>query len=144
MPPVANATRSLRRSDRPRRQTKQRALIWDVLAAANGDHLSVAEVEAAVRLAGSPLHRATVYRTLDRLVDDGLLTRTNLGHDGSHYEIAHHHRHHHLVCEHCGKVEHVRHQAVRSVFRGIEATSGFDLADATLSLHGRCCDCRRR
>ena len=144
MPPVANATRSLRRSDRPRRQTKQRALIWDVLAAANGDHLSVAEVEAAVRL---PAPRFIVQPCIARstgLVDDGLLTRTNLGHDGSHYEIAHHHRHHHLVCEHCGKVEHVRHQAVRSVFRGIEATSGFDLADATLSLHGRCCDCRRR
>jgi Fe2+ or Zn2+ uptake regulation protein len=32
-----------------RRQTKQRSLIWEVLIAADGRHLSVAEVETAVR-----------------------------------------------------------------------------------------------
>ena len=73
-------------SERPepvaRRQTRQRSLIWDVLAQADGGHLSAADVEVAVRAAGSPLHRATIYRTLDRLVDDGLLIRTNLGADG--------------------------------------------------------------
>ena len=144
MPSATDAKKPLRRADQPRRQTKQRTLIWDVLAAATGNHLSVADVEAAVRAAGSPLHRATVYRTLDRLVDDGLLTRTNFGHEGSQYEIAHRYRHHHLVCEHCGKVEHVRHQTMRSAIQRIEATSGFDLAQATLSLHGRCSDCQRR
>jgi Fe2+ or Zn2+ uptake regulation protein len=132
-------------SERPepvaRRQTRQRSLIWDVLAQAEGGHLSAAGVELAVRAAGAPLHRATIYRTLDRLVDDGLLIRTNLGSDGSQYEIAHDH-HHHLVCEGCGRVEHIRHDTVRRMIERIEADSGFELGDAHLSLQGRCADCR--
>ena len=124
-----------------RRQTKQRSLIWDVLTQADGQHLSVAEVETAVREGGSPLHRATIYRTLDRLVDDGLLVRTNLGPDRSTYEIAEDH-HHHLVCGECGRTEHVPHDLVRAAIARIEQQSGFDLATAQLSLHGRCRDCR--
>jgi Fur family ferric uptake transcriptional regulator len=132
-------------SERPepvaRRQTRQRSLIWDVLAQAEGGHLSAAGVELAVRAAGAPLHRATIYRTLDRLVDDGLLIRTNLGFEGSQYEIAHDH-HHHLVCGCCGRVEHIRHDTVRRMIERIEADSGFELGDAHLSLQGRCADCR--
>ena len=132
-------------SERPepvtRRQTRQRTLIWDALARADGGHLSAAGVEVAVRAAGSPLHRATIYRTLDRLVDDGLLVRTNLGSEGSRYEIAHDH-HHHLVCESCGRVEHISHDTVRRAIERIEADSGFELAGACLSLQGRCAGCR--
>jgi Fe2+ or Zn2+ uptake regulation protein len=124
-----------------RRQTRQRSLIWDVLANADGGHLSAAAVELAIRAAGSPLHRATIYRTLDRLVDDGLLIRTNLGADGSQYEIAHDH-HHHLVCESCGRVEHVSDDTVRYAIERIEADSGFELTGAHLSLQGRCSACR--
>jgi Fe2+ or Zn2+ uptake regulation protein len=144
MSAAASVQQPPRQSGLPRRQTKQRALIWDVLAASNGDHLSVAEVEAAVRAVGSPLHRATVYRTLDRLVEDGLLVRTNLGLEGAQYEIVQAGHHHHLVCEYCRKVEHVPHQAVRSAIRRIESTSGFDLTEAELSLEGRCRDCQPR
>jgi Fur family ferric uptake transcriptional regulator len=124
-----------------RRRTRQRSLIWEVLARANGGHLSVAEVEMAVRTSGPPLHRATIYRTLDRLVADGLLIRTNLGSDRSQYEIALHH-HHHLVCGECGHVEHVPHEIVCGAIRRIEDDSGFDLAEASVSLHGRCRGCQ--
>ena len=123
-----------------RRQTRQRSLIWRVLAEAEGGHLSAGDVELAVRAAGSPLHRATIYRTLDRLVADGLLIRTSLGSDGSQYEIAHDH-HHHVVCERCGRVEHIPHDTVRKAIERIEAGSGFDLAGAHLSLQGRCSGC---
>jgi Fur family transcriptional regulator, ferric uptake regulator len=124
-----------------RRQTRQRSLIWDVLVQANGAHLSVAEVQIAVTALGSPLHRATIYRTLDRLVDDGLVVRTDLGSDRDQYEIGHHH-HHHVVCAGCGHVEHVRHHTVERAIRRIEDDSGFDLTDAGLSLSGRCRSCQ--
>ena len=136
-----SSTVSRRPEQVARRQTRQRSLIWDVLAQAEGGHLSAAGVELAVRAAGAPLHRATIYRTLDRLVDDGLLVRTNLGSDGSQYEIAHAH-HHHLVCESCGRVEHISHDTVRRAIERIEADSGFELAGACLSLQGRCAGCR--
>ena len=49
---------------------------------------------------------STVYRTLDLLVAEGLLRRTDLGSGRAFYEIAHEHAHHHVVCESCGAVAH--------------------------------------
>jgi Fur family ferric uptake transcriptional regulator len=67
--------------------------------------------------------------------------RTNLGPERSTYEMAEDH-HHHLVCGECGRTEHVPHDLVRAAIARIEQQSGFDLATAQLSLHGRCRDCR--
>ena len=54
-------------SERPepvaRRQTRQRSLIWDVLAQADGGHLSAADIELAVR---AGLFVFTDFRTPSR------------------------------------------------------------------------------
>ena len=96
-----------------------------------------------MREGGSPLHRATIYRTLDRLVDDGLLVRTNLGSDRSTYEIAEDH-HHHLVCGECGRTEHVPHDLVRAAIARSSSSPASISRAAQLSLRGRCRGCRER
>ena len=81
-----------------RRVTRQRALIWEALTAEPDRHLSAQEVVARVRDELPRVNPSTVYRTLDLLVADGLVLRTDLGADRVFYEPAHDHRHHHLVC----------------------------------------------
>ena len=125
-----------------RRQTRQRTAILEILHGAAGQHLSVGDIERAVRESDAQLHRATIYRILDRLVDDGLLARTELGTEGTHYEIARPAHHHHLVCDSCGHVDHVEHDALTAALEKTERVSGFDLAGTRLSIHGRCRVCR--
>ncbi|HZR95094.1 MAG TPA: Fur family transcriptional regulator, partial [Gaiellaceae bacterium] len=90
-----------------RRVTRQRALIWDALVRAAGDHLSAREVAEAVQKVEPDLHQATIYRALDVFVEDGLVRRTDFGDGRALYEIAAEHRHHHVVCTACGAVVHV-------------------------------------
>ena len=47
------------------------AVIWDVLVERGDRHVSAAELADAVRERAPELHRSTVYRTLDVLVEDG-------------------------------------------------------------------------
>ncbi len=57
------------------------------------------------QLRGSGVSRATIYRTLDLLVQCGLVRRHNLGSNHAVYEASYGQEHHdHLVCLDCGRV----------------------------------------
>ena len=73
---------------RGRRLTAQRSLIWDALVERGDAHVSAAELAEAVWARAPEVHRSTVYRTLDVLVEDGLVLRTDLGGDRGYYELA--------------------------------------------------------
>jgi len=127
---------------RGRRLTRQRRMIWEVLAADPDRHLSAHEVTERVRARVPSVTPSTVYRTLDVLVEAGLALRTDLGEDRVFYEPAHEHPHHHLVCERCGAVRHVHDDVLGDLSRRIEAESGYELAGRELTLFGVCPDCR--
>ena len=49
---------------------------------------------------------ATIYRTLETLVDAGIVHKIDVGKDRSHYELAvGRTHHHHAICSDCGLVE---------------------------------------
>lgn len=50
--------------------------------------------------------RATVYRTMNDLVQAGIVARVDTGHAHAHFELPQEH-HHHLICTSCHKIEDV-------------------------------------
>jgi Fur family ferric uptake transcriptional regulator len=129
---------------RGRRLTRQRQLIWDVLAAEPDRHLSAQDVTDRVREQAPGVTPSTVYRTLDVLVEAGLVLRTDLGEDRVFYEPAYEHHHHHLVCERCGTVRHVHDEVLGDLAERVEAGSGYVLARREITLFGTCPACRAR
>ena len=129
---------------RGRRLTRQRALIWEALVAEPDAHLSAEDVAARVRERSPGVNPSTVYRTLELLVEEGLVRRTDLGSSRSFYEPAHEHPHHHVVCERCGAVAHVHDDALGTLAESVEAASGYALGEREITLFGLCRDCRRR
>lgn len=127
--------------ERGKRLTVQRAAIWDVLAAEPDLHLTAEEVAERVRARLPQVNPSTVYRTLDTLVEEGLVVRTDLGADRAYFEPTHEHRHHHLVCESCGTVRHVHDEALESLGDRLARSSGFRLGDRELTLFGFCERC---
>ena len=125
-----------------RRLTRQRELIWQTFTADPDRHLSADEVVEHVRSLLPQVNASTVYRTLDLLVDEGLLLRTDLGADRAYYEPAREHAHHHLVCETCGAVEHFHDEQLGDLRRRIEASSGFVVGSGEITLRGLCRACR--
>lgn len=128
--------------ERGKRLTVQRAAIWDVLAAQPDLHLSAEEVATQVKDRLPQVNPSTVYRTLDVLVEEGLVRRTDIGTGRAVFEPAHEHKHHHLVCEGCGAVAHVHDEALGALAPRIEERSGFRLGDREVTFFGLCAACQ--
>lgn len=124
-----------------RRITRQRTLIWDELVAESDRHLSAEEIVERTKAKLPSLNPSTVYRTLELLVDEGLVLRTDFGGDRAYYEPAHEHPHHHIVCESCGTVVHLHDDVLGNLAERVEASSGYVLGSAEVTLFGFCGGC---
>ena len=129
---------------RGRRLTKQRQAIWDVLLTEPDEHLSAEEIVEQVRGRLPGVNPSTVYRTLELLVDEGLLLRTDLGADRAYYEPAREHPHHHVICERCHAVVHVHDHVLGDLPTRVERATGYTLGKREISLYGLCAACRAR
>ena len=89
------------------RLTIPREMILDVLNKA-AKHLSAEEIYLAVHKVYSAIGLTTIYRTLELLVQMGLVFKFDFGDKRSRYELADGPKgirhHYHLVCTGCGRV----------------------------------------
>jgi Fur family ferric uptake transcriptional regulator len=125
-----------------RRLTRQRQLIWETFTADPDRHLSAEDVVDRVRGQLPQVNSSTVYRTLELLVEEGLLLRTDLGGDRAYYEPAREHAHHHLVCESCGAVQHLHDEELGDLRARLERGAGFAVGSGEITFFGLCRACR--
>ena len=86
--------------------------------------------------------RATVFRLLELLGEQGLVERIDLP-DGTHaYIPCEPTHHHHLVCLNCGATTDVDDCGIAAVTREAARRTGFKIEQHRLELFGRCPDCR--
>ena len=87
--------------------------------------------------------RATIFRTLDLLVELGVLNRLHTDDRCSSYIICADQHHHHLVCERCGGVDEISDARVERAVRGMAVESGFRAREHHLEIVGVCAGCQR-
>lgn len=122
------------------RLTGQRAVVVRSIAERGGHFTAEALVEE-LRPAG--IGRATVYRALDLLERQGMLTRMHL--DGCHgYTVCDEGHHHHLVCRSCNAVVPVDATEVEAEIRQLAERLRFRVDTHTLEFMGRCEACQAR
>lgn len=123
------------------RATPQRAAVITALMAqrkyvtAQDLHLSLLRVQPHLGL-------ATVYRTLELLVECGLAEAFAQPNNEMRYTFCSARHHHHLVCKRCGLVAEVPGCALQSVERELERQNQFAITDHALTFFGTCQDCR--
>jgi len=106
--------------------------------------MTAAEIEERLRESGRKVGRASVYRTLEQLDALRLVTRLDVGQGTARYEAAlpSGDHHHHLVCDHCGKVEPFEdpelERALQRIARRVER---FRVGEHDVVLHGECASC---
>ena len=88
-------------SRRGYRLTPQRMMILEAVEAAD-DHISADEIYSRVCNRYPHLNISTVYRTLELLKEQGLVTETDMGDGRVRYHSIRKGHHHHLVCQNCG------------------------------------------
>jgi len=122
--------------------TAQRLAIAEVLLTSE-HHLSAEEVAKEVSARGRSAGTATVYRTIDTLLESGLLVERDFGEGFRRFEPARDvPNHEHLVCTQCGKVEEFRDERLERMTTIVAESRGFARQRHRLVIHGVCRDCQ--
>jgi Fur family ferric uptake transcriptional regulator len=125
------------------RLTPQRLAIAAVLAQ-TGKETSAQELYERVRKKHAYIGRATVFRSLDKLVAAGLAQRLERPGHVSAYVWCEPGHHHHLICTTCRTVEDLDEEAVAPLAETIARQRGFRVDHATLDFYGECRSCSSR
>ena len=127
---------------KPQRFTdQQRDLVRHIFS--QHDHFDADQLILDVQRAGLDISRATIYRTLTKLVDAGLLRRIEVGTRMVYEHDYGYPQHEHLVCERCGKMIEFQNEPIQEALREVCAANGFQATGHTLVVRGTCADCNR-
>lgn len=126
---------------RGHRLTPQREMIVEAVAHA-GRHVTAEEVFEQLQAKTRAVNIATVYRTLDLLVELGMASRADLGEGKVSYSSSLHGHHCHLVCRRCGRVIEASHDLVAPLERRLAEEHGFAADLGHLAIAGTCAACR--
>lgn len=108
-------------------------------------HISAEELHALMQKQGYEIGLATVYRTLELLVETGLVHKLQFGDGCSRYELAEEdHHHHHLVCARCGKIYEVSMDLLEELEHKIELDHDFAISGHHLQFYGTCSACKKQ
>ena len=122
---------------------ERRALLAAVLTW--GSHFDADTLHLTLKQRGEDVSRATVYRTLDLLVQCGLVRKDSLGHSQAQYEAVKAGEHHdHLICNECGRVIEFFEPAIESLQDEVCDRYGFLALSHSHQLRGICRQCRPR
>jgi len=128
---------------RGHRLTSPRQTIVE-LVAPRRDSFSAQEVWDEVQNTHRGIGRATVFRTLDLLVELGVLNHVHVGEGCHRYVVCETRHHHHLMCVDCGTVTAIEADSIETQIRRLSVDEGFELLTHHLELIGRCAICRER
>ena len=129
------------RSTGGKRSTK-RDLIVSVFLRQDG-HLSADDLFGLMRQEDQKISRATVYRTLQWMVDAGIARKVDFGDGRFRFEHSYGHpRHFHLVCESCNRSSEFLSSDIEVLLEEISGARGFQPRQSVLQIYGTCEDCQ--
>lgn len=124
------------------RVTEPRRAVVEELLAGDPDHhhTTADQLVERVRARHPEIHRATVYRTLDVLLDAGVITHVHLGHGPATFHLPGR-AHHHAVCNGCGRTVELPPDALDAVNRHLATEHGWQLTTQHFALSAVCNHC---
>ena len=120
------------------RRTPERFAVLDELYATAGHH-DADELYLRLKEKGVRVSRATVYNTLELLLDCDLVVKHQFGRAQAKYERAYAYwQHDHLICLDCEEVLEFCDPRIQTVKDTVADIYGFDITQHALHLHGHC------
>ena len=124
--------------------TRQRDQVAEVVLTSD-EHLSVDQILRRLKERGGRIGTATVYRTLEVLVESGLVRAHDFGEGFRRYEPVTAQQHHgHLICIRCGRVAEFATERLERMLPIIADEHAFQHQRHRVEIYGVCRDCRGR
>lgn len=125
------------------RVTAPRRAIVEIMAS-SPCALGPLEIYDQGRLQYRGLGLVTVYRTLEKLEELGMVQRVHHP-QGCHMYLRAAHGHEHLVlCTACGKAEYFSGDDISKLMSAVAEKTGFEIREHWLQLFGLCSDCKNK
>ncbi len=118
------------------RATGPRKIVVETVVAWEG-HFSAEELCRSLPQVG----RATVYRTLASLQEEGVICRLMIDGRAPRYLLGGTQHHHHMVCTQCGAVQDIAACGVDDFVDTVAERFGYELDGHRLEIYGRCSTC---
>lgn len=128
--------------------TKQKKLVLDIFLKNKSMQFSCDEVTYQLMNAGTPVGKTTVYRQLEKLINEGKIKKLN-PHNGKSFLYQYSDKnldcdsHMHLRCSECGKYIHLSCDFMQGVSAHINEHHGFKVNNAKTEIIGICSDCSK-
>lgn len=104
-------------------------------------HFGADDLYILMKNAESRVSRATVYKTLELLVQCELLSKRHFGENLTRYESSFKRQiHDHLICIDCGRIVEFSDPKIKKLPEKISKELGFHLESYSFNIFGRCID----
>ena len=122
------------------RQTMQKTIIYAALCELC-NHPTADMVYQRVQQDFPSISKATVYRVLRQMADQGKIQRIPVPEGADHYDHQVH-NHYHVCCDNCAKVDDVLMPDPGALEKTVTDSSGYQLTGCSVVLQGVCPACR--
>jgi Fur family ferric uptake transcriptional regulator len=124
------------------RRSGKRDFIVHVFLRQNG-HLSADELVSIIRQEDARISRATIYRTIQWMVDAGIARRVDFGDGRIRFEHAYRHpRHFHLICRTCQQSFEFLSSDIEALLEDVTTARRFSPSQTVLQIYGTCESCQ--
>jgi Fur family ferric uptake transcriptional regulator len=124
------------------RRSSKRDFIVNVFVRQEG-HLSAEQLVDLIRSQDSRISRATIYRTLQWMVDAGIARRVDFGEGRFRFEHSYRHpRHFHLICKTCNQSFEFLSSDIEALLEEVADARNFSPLQSVLQIYGTCENCR--
>ncbi len=131
-------------------KTKQKEELMEYLTKVPGEHFTVSDVCEYFKSKGSPIGQTTVYRQIDRLVDEGLGNKYIIdANSPACFEYMGPDSHvgqgicFHCKCEKCGKLIHLHCEELDEIVGHMQSEHGFMMDPRRTVFYGICEECSK-
>jgi len=124
------------------KRSSKRDLIVNVFLRQEG-HFSADDLADIIRREDHRISRATVYRTLQWMVDAGIARKVDFGEGRFRFEHSYRHpRHFHLICKSCNQSSEFLSSDIEALVEEIAGARNFAAAQSVVQIYGQCEHCR--
>ncbi len=124
------------------KRSGKRDLIVNVFLRQEG-HLSADDLVDLIRREDHKISRATVYRTLQWMVEAGIARKVDFGEGRFRFEHSYRHpRHFHLICKSCNQSSEFLSSDIEALLEEVAAARNFSARQSVLQIYGTCESCR--